>query len=459
MAKQKASRRRLRAGISGGFFLTDNICGHKAERKHRRRREGGRKNIYVGNKGLGAVTVFDHTGAGENGLSDKRSDQSREQYLGEDPDPLEHARLSPGRQIPDPGTEHGHARQVSAHHEKGTEENGNGGRKEIQNPVPGHEPRHADAHGEGKTPPVVDLAPQGGHHGGQHDGRRHDEYVIAHAKGYLVVEDQIRHEDLYGDIEYHKGGQTQVQGYVLPYRGGEKSVHYGVQILRLCRSDLRLPEKKQTQHAHGQHHRADDSEDHRPAFRPVQIKSHKPAEHRQNRHQRHHGVDALRTAPVRLVGGIGEPCVERRIVGAGAEEGHDAIQNDHKRNTHRRGGRGHGEQGPQDFLPKKNEAENGDAPQNIAAADEKLPAADLVGQSPDENGGHRGGHRAGGHHQGDIPGGRAEHLIDEYVQVHVLHDPRNLTHQAEDGQGDPEAGGELCFGLFHRCNSFSLWGL
>ena len=124
---------------------------------------------------------------------------------------MEHSRLAHGGQLTDLGTEHRHARQVAAHHQQGTDEHEGGGLEEEQEDVARHEPQKAEPRREGKALFVVDLAPQGGDHRGQHNGGSHDEHVVRHAQGHLVVKNEIGHEDLDRNIEKNKCYEVKVQ--------------------------------------------------------------------------------------------------------------------------------------------------------------------------------------------------------------------------------------------------------
>ena len=123
---------------------------------------------------------------------------------------LEHTRFAHGGQLADLGTEYCHACQIAAHHQQGTNEHEDGLLEEEQQDISRRQPQKAQPRGKAKALLVVDLTPQGGDHRGQHDSGCHDEYVILHTQGDLIVEDEVGHEDLNGDVEQDKGDEIQV---------------------------------------------------------------------------------------------------------------------------------------------------------------------------------------------------------------------------------------------------------
>ncbi len=219
----------------------------------------------------------------------------------------------------------------------------------------------------------------------------------------------------------------------------------GLEIAFLGGLKGRFFDDEATHDTHEDNHAADDGEDVRPAGLEVEVKEHEAAEDGEDGHQGHHGVDALGTASVGVVGAIGEPGVEGGVVGGRAEEGHDTVKDNDQRHTYRCGGSHHGEDRLDPALFQENETKDGYAPENIAARDEHLALAQLVGERAHEDGGEGCGDGAGGDHGGDVGGGGVEHLVDEHVEVHIFHHPGDLSYQAENGEGDPEMGRELCF--------------
>ena len=220
--------------------------------------------------------------------------------------------------------------------------------------------------------------------------------------------------------------------------GRQETVNDSLKIPLLGRLKGWLLDDKATQNTHHNDHTADDGKDVRPAGLQVQVKKHEAAEDGEDGHQGHHGVYALGTASVGVIGAVGEPGVEGGVVSGRAEEGHDTVKdNDQGHPDCRRGSR-HGEDRLDPALFQENEAKDGHAPEDIAARNEHLSLAQLVGERAHKDGGEGGGHRAGGYHGGDIGGGGVEHLVDEHVEVHIFHHPGNLADEAEQCQRCPE---------------------
>ena len=402
--------------------------------------QGGGEDARMGDERGGAVGVDDLLRTGEYCRTDGGADDTGDQHLGENTQALELTGFACRREVPDIGTEDRHAGQVAAHHQQASHKHGKGAAGEVEDNVAkvqggeGHEDRKP------KALPVVDLAPEGGDHCGQDDGRGHDEDVVGHAQADLIVEDQVGHIGLDGDVEEGKDDQHDVEFFVSSGRGGTETVGQVFEIPCFRRLDLRFINEEQTGNAHADDHTADDGEDPGPAFTPVQIKAHKAAEDHQNGNQGHHGVDALHGTAIGMVGGIRDPGIEGGIVGTGAEEGHDAVQDDDQADTQGHGIGGHGEDRLDDIHPEQAEAQNADAPDQIAATDQNFPLADPIGQGTDQHGGHRGGHAGGSHHGGNVRSGSPEHFVNEHIEVHILHDPGHLTHQGKQSQCHPEPG-------------------
>ena len=352
---------------------------------------------------------------------------------------MEHAGFVLGGAITKHSAENGHGGQIAAEHDERSGEYGSETAKQIQHHIAHAQQGQGRQNGEGKAPPIIHFAIEEGEGRRQHDGRGKDQHIVVHVEGLGVVEDQVGHENLNGDAEQSVGQKGQVELAVgTDYRGSEAVEEVG-KILGICAGvHLGLVDEEKAQQAQHQHDGADGAEKDGPVVIPALVQEHGSAEHHQNGQHGHHGVDSLRRAPVGLVRGVGEPGVEGGVVGAGAKEGHDAVQSDHQRNA-QTGCHGSGAyQRLQDVHAQKGKGPDAHAPAQIAAADKELPLAQFIRQGANEQGGHCGGHRAGTHHQGDGLGGGVKFVVDKNVQVHVLHDPGHLAHQTENDQRQPE---------------------
>ena len=385
--------------------------------------------------------------------ADGRPDDPRDQHLRHNAQPLEQPHLLRRGVGTHHGAEHGGAGKVARHHAQRAEEHRHRAAGEIQHQIPGHQQGDARQNGAAKAPGIIPAAVKGGEHRRQHDGRRHDEDVIFHAEGFFVVQDEVGHEDLDGDPEAREGQQGEIQHLVLPHHRGAEAVQNAAPVAAGGRGgDAGFPDEPEAGKPDDHDHHADDGKDGNPALGLLQVKEHKAAEYRQNGQHRHHGVDALRRAAVGIVGGIGEPGIEAGVIGGGAEEGHDAIHDDDEIDADGIDRDGDPDGGGDHICPDERKAEDGNAPQQIARADEQLAAAHTVAERADEDGGKGGRDRRSGDHEADLGGGGVEHLVDKDIEVHIFHDPRDLTHQRENGKRQPEPGAEL--GLFHRDPAF-----
>ena len=406
-------------------------------------KEGGngscQENICVGNKGGSTVTADYGFSIFQDLPADHRTCDARDQHLGADPYTLKSACHTLGDIVPDKCAEDGHTAKVSAHHKEGAEKYRHGGAGQEKQNISHQQTDQRDHTAEAVTPPVIHLAPQGGDHRGHDNGWRHDQHIVLHTKGHLIVDDQIRHKDLDGDIENDEGDQSPVQLFVFCDGFRTEAVNDPTKIGALCLGDPGLFDDKEAKNTHTGYQCADDGIDQRPGIGLVQVEKHKSAEDHKDADQGHHCIDTLRSAPVLPVHRVGQPSVEGCIIGGRAEEGHQAIQDDGQTDAHCRSRAGKGKGLADQVLPEQHERENGDAPQNVAAADKELPLSESVRQRTHKNGGQGGGNGRGSYHSGNIRRRGVKDLIDKYIEVHILHDPGHLAHQAEEGQRKPKA--------------------
>ena len=367
--------------------------------------------------------------------------------MGENAHALQAACLTHGGVVADDRAEHRHARQVAAHHKEGTNKHGNGGLGEEENHVAHHEAENGNQTGVRKALLIIHATPQRRHHRGEDDGRCHDQHVVGHLQRHLIVDNEVGHEDLNGDVENNEGQQCQIEGGIALHRLGAETVENALPIGVGHLLHRGLFDNEEAQNAHHRHHRTDNGEDGAPTGGLLQVEEHKAAEHHQDTHQRHHGVDTLCRAAIGGVGGVGEPCVKGGIVGAGAKEGHNAVENDGEAHPQCGGGDHHRGVLGQNIFAEEDKAENRKTPQDIAHADKELPLANLVRQGAHQNGGQRSSDGGGHDHVGDIGGAGVEHLVDKDIEIHIFNDPCHLSHEAENGQRQPKPPAQ--FGFLH----------
>ena len=177
----------------------------KEARKHEKcHHECRQEDVFIGHEGGRAVVVDDGFRIGKNCLADVGAHHPGNQHLGEDPQALELAGLALGGEVPDIGAEHRHTGQISAHHQQRADKHKQLGSEEKQHDKSCAHPKHGKDACQPKALFIVHPAPQRGCHRRKNDGRCHDHYVITHAKRNLIINDEIRHEDLNGDIQQHE---------------------------------------------------------------------------------------------------------------------------------------------------------------------------------------------------------------------------------------------------------------
>ena len=291
--------------------------------------------------------------------------------------------------------------------------------------------------------PIDALAVEDGENRGDHDAGRHNEHV-AFAKNIRKsqVENVVGHEYLQSSGENEVGKQHQVQRLVLAQRARFEAVEHACEISpRLPAFGGRIPHEGEHDDAERDHRAADDEEEEgvivgNRAVGPHDHEKHRTAEHREHRKQRHGGVHALDLAAVLFGGDIGYPRVEARIVCEASEEGHDAIEDDGKRNAEghrrRRSARERNRYGLQ-----VGEHDDRNTPEDRADADERFALSDAIGPCAHEEGGCRGGESRSGNHECDIGKRCVEHILDEQVEEVVLERPGHLSDERQQYDEQP----------------------
>ena len=298
--------------LCGGSCLLSQY--DQINRKKDDRCQCGKKNILIRYEGFRSVVVHDLVRARQNHHADIRTDHARNEDLRENAHALKLSRFADGCQIAYFRAEDRHAREISAHHQKRTDENGYRGAEEEENDIADGKPNEADDNREGEALAVVNLTPKHGDDGSKHDGGCHDEHVIGHTERYLVVENEVGHKDLNGNIKNDEREEIDVQRNVLFDRGRKKAVHDSGEIAVLLRFHLRLVDDEKADDANGDDDNTDDGENIGPAGGEIKIKRHEASEHRKDRNERHHRVNALGGASVGVVRAVRQPSVEGGIV-------------------------------------------------------------------------------------------------------------------------------------------------
>ena len=414
------------------FFIRFLLCQKQINREQNDCGQCGEENVLIRDEGFRSVVVDDFFSTGENENADIGTDDAGDEYLRENTNALELSRLSDGCQIADLCTENSHACEISAHHQQRTDENERRGAEEKEDYIADGKPCEADGNREGEALAVVYLAPKHRDDRSEHDGGCHDENVTGHAERNLIIENEIGHEDLYGNIEDDEGKEINIQRGIFFDRGRQEAVHHRWEISVFFRFELRLVDHEEADNADTDDHDADNGENTSPARRKIEVEKHESAKNRKDRYERHHGIDAFGSAAVSGIRAVGQPCVEGGIVCAGAKEGHHAVKNDDTGNADGGCGSGKRESGFDQIFLEKHEAQNGNAPKNITGTNKDLSFAYLIGKRADQNRCQRCRDRTGGDHGRNILGRGMKHFVDEYVEIHILNDPCDLADQTEE---------------------------
>ena len=419
---------------------------HQKNGQHNRHNKGGKEDVLVGQKRECTVVVGNKLGILQHPATNLRSDNTGDENLRTNTHALQHSGFAVGGEVTNLRTKHRHATKVAAHHKERACKHKGGVPKEIQKNVTRHQRCKCDKTRKIKAFFVIHLAPQSGCNRCENNGRRHNENVICHTQGFFVVDDEVRHKNLNGNVKENKGCKIEIERAVALDGGGAEAVNDVLEISRFGFNTFgRILNEEDAKNTNGNHNHANNGKNPNPAGSQAQIKEHKAAKHCKNGNQRHHRIDALSRAAVCVVGAIGQPRVECRIVGRGTEKGHQAVKNDNQRNGNRCRADGQPRTGTRGIKTNEAEAENRDTPQNVACAHKELALAYTVGECTDENGGQCGRNSTCRNHGGNIVSGCVEHVVDEHIEIHILYNPRHLSNQTKQRQRTPKTRGKLGF--------------
>ncbi len=399
---------------------------------------------------IGLPAVLDHRRA------DIRACHHGQQHLEKDADALELSRLMGGGVVPDETLQAGGEDHAGSQYHRARQNNGDHTPDEEHGDEPG-EGRNGggDRHMELSVP--VDYPPKShaGHAGGgKHHAQNHG--VAVHPKEALDIDDEVGHIHLLAGGVHRQSQQGQIQGGIGPDDPWAQAVEDVPHVVALRPAEvLRLLNEQMAQAASQQGQSAHHKEEDPPL--PLGGQAVQSAEDHQHGHQRHDGQHRLHPAPVAVSGDVCHPGVEGRVVGAAAEKGHHAVQNDHQ---HRRrlDRLCRTQQAFQTVHPHQGEGHDAQAPQQVARDDDGLAHPQFVRQRAHRQGGHRRHHGAGRHHGGDharVPGNG---VVEEHIEIHVLHHPGDLADESEAQQccPDPHAQGALFLLPSHCLNLLSL---
>ena len=163
----------------------------------------------------------------------------------------------------------------------------------------------------------------------------------------------------------------------------------------------------------------------------IKVETHEPAEYHQYRDKRHHRIDAFDLPPVGGVSPVSQPRVVRGIIGCRSEICHHAVH-DYRH----------------EYAFDICKTDDADAPDDVSCAHERFALSDLVRHCSHDDRSQRRSDSACHDHRRDIRRRGMEHFVYEHIEVHVLHDPCDLSHESEHGHRYPEFSAK--FSLHHR---------
>ena len=98
-------------------------------------------------------------------------------------------------------------------------------------------------------------------------------------KRNFIVNNQVGHEDLNGDIKENECKKMEVQLGVFLHSGWAKAVDYILKITALGRGGRGVLDQKETEDANRCNNNTNESKNEGPAFGKIQIEGHKAAKH------------------------------------------------------------------------------------------------------------------------------------------------------------------------------------
>ena len=181
---------------------------------------------------------------------------------------------------------------------------------------------------------------------------------------------------------------------------------------------------------------------------------HRSAKDSQHRDERHRGVNALNAPAVCLVRHVGEPGVERRVVGEAPKEGHHAVKDDRESDAHACRLGSIRRKRVRDHLNGR-EPNDRDAPQSCARHHKDLATAHAIRPRANKQRGQRGRKRRGRDHERYVLQRGAKGVLDKQVEEVVLDRPGNLPHKGEKHDNQP-SGSRDCGPGGTRCDRSGL---
>ena len=330
---------------------------------------------------------------------------------------------------------------------------------------------------------VEEYAQHAGYHRAYHDNCSERQNVIGYAESVCDKVDEVRHKCLLSDAEQTNHREGDIHHLVgFDYRRTE-TVEGLFEVIGVgVFDDVRRVFHSERAH-HAAYHReyADYDEEkfdeegiavgdcHLDYFArfvdhgcPVVVGKHPDSEHQHRGDDGHNGKYCVDLAAVGGIGDIGDPGVERCVVGGGAEESHHAVEYYE-----------HGDDTPV-FACRKvygycGEKHYRHAPDYVAEGDEGLALTRLVDQAARKNRRYGCGQRRQYDHQGGdgvikFPL-RVEKILPEFGEEHIFDHPRNLSDEPEEHGAEPDffpEGSGLCLcsggngGIFHNAPPYPL---
>ena len=390
---------------------------------------GGRHLLHRTQFLVGLPTIFDYF------CPDIWSCHRWQQHLKQNPNPLKLSRLLGRCIVANQTVQAGGQHHARAHHHD-TRHNHRCHRTAQEHEHHTIKHHSNSRHRNGQFPLFVDnFTHQNANGATNHQHQSHNKGVVCNPQILLDIDNQIGHIDLLTGAEDSQGQQGEVQVWIGKYDIGAQTVEDGGGLFVLGRlQPLRFPNQQLSQCATRQCQTAHNEEKLSPL--PCRRQTIQGTKHQQHGHHWHNRKDGFYAPSILLRGDIRNPRIKCRIIRTRPEESHHAVQRNHENSgcLHRGGG------WHQLFQPchgHECKCHDAQTPQQIATDHQTFSFAQFVRQRTDHQCRHRRHNTTGGDHRCNHIGISCDGVIEKDIEVHILHNPSNLSNQTKDQQCEP----------------------
>ena len=183
------------------FFLS--ACQHHNYNRHKGDK-CAKENICIRHKACCAVVVGYQLGICKDCLADKRAYNARHKHLTENSHALQSAYIAVRGKVAYFCSEHRHTAKVAAHHQQTADKYKYGVAAQIKHSETCRKAEKCNNSGIGESFFVIGFSPECCENCRKDNCRCHNQHIVGKCQTYLVVDNKVRHINLYGNIEDYK---------------------------------------------------------------------------------------------------------------------------------------------------------------------------------------------------------------------------------------------------------------